>query len=152
MTVNAIAAHRVVGPTALVDVPVRVVKLPVPTSLITVPGACVGGAVGPLHATFSVAEPTEPRPDVGSSGALVSVGRRYIVVDLDTVKTNTLLPLDCLFVLFGGEVLGRLLLIEHLLALEVQLEAIECDETSDARLELDQSFTIILLKSTIVDV
>ena len=117
MAVDTIAAHRVVGPTTLVDVSIRVVELTIPTSLVTVPSACIRGAVRPLHATFAVSQATKPSPDVRRSGALVSVGRWYIVVDSDVVKTDAFLLLDCLFILFGSEVLGGLLLIKHLLAL-----------------------------------
>ena len=117
MTVDTVAAHRVVGPATLVDVSIRVVELTIPTGLVTVPCACIRGAIRPLHATFAVSQATKPSPDVRRSRALVSVGRWYIVVDFDAVKTDAFLLLDCLFVFFGSEVLGRLLLIEHLLAL-----------------------------------
>ena len=117
MSVDTVAAHRVVGPATLVDVSIRVVELTIPTGLVTVPCACIRGAVRPLHATFAMSQATKPSPDVRRSRALVSVGRRYIVVDFDAVKTDAFLLLDCLFVFFGSEVLGRLLLIEHLLAL-----------------------------------
>ena len=151
MPVYAIPAHQVTGPTAFVDIIVRVGELTIPACLVTVPGAHIVRTVSPGHVALAVAHTTEPSAVIGGSAAIIGI-LLVLFTSFDVLNADESIFLNCLCTLLLSEILGRACLVVQRLHLKMFCKPFEHLETSNTGLEFHQYLRVFFLELFIVDI